>query len=150
MAEARRLTPRPTDVSRPYWDACGRGELVLQQCGACRQFQFYPRLLCSHCGGRDLVWQKVSGEGRIASFTVVRRGVSAAYPSPYVVALIDLSEGPRMMSSVIDVEPKDPRLAVGAVVEVEFVEWVAQDGDTPTLEEDQVNRIPVFRLSHER
>lgn len=107
----------------------------MQFCTACEAYQFYPRVACSACGGSSLDWRQVSGNGRIASFTVVRRGVSSAYETPYIVALIDLEEGPRLMSHVVDVEPDDLRLRVGAMVLVKFQDWA-----------DEV-AMPVFRLT---
>jgi uncharacterized OB-fold protein len=74
----------------------------------------------------------VRGEGTIASYTVVRRAVSEAFTAPYVIALIDLAEGPRMMSQIVDTEPE--ALAVGQTVSVEFEEW--SDGI----------KLPVFKL----
>ena len=128
-----RILPRPTELSRPYWDGCGEGILRLQQCLECSRFQFYPRIICSHCGSSQLHWQVASGRGVIASFTIVQRGISAAYPAPYVVALIDLEEGPRMMSQVIDPDPR--RLHIGAPVDVAFESW------------SEGIKLPVFRLS---
>ena len=119
-----RIQPRPTATSEPYWQGCREGELRLQKCKACGLVQFYPRILCGHCQHQDLDWVVASGQGEIASFTVVRRGVSDAYPSPYVVALIDLREGPRMMSHVVDVDLDS--VAVGDPVSVEFETWSAE------------------------
>ena len=127
-----RIQPRPTATSEPYWQGCREGELRLQKCKACGLVQFYPRILCSQCQHRELGWVVASGRGEIASFTVVRRGVSEAYPSPYVVALIDLFEGPRMMSHVVGVDPES--VAVGDAVTVEFENWSAEIS------------MPVFRL----
>ncbi|MEQ8857076.1 MAG: Zn-ribbon domain-containing OB-fold protein [Pseudomonadales bacterium] len=126
-----RIEPTPTPLSEPYWAGCRAGELRLQHCEGCRRHQFYPRLMCSHCGSRDLSWQQASGRGTVASFTVVRRGVSAAYPAPYVVALIDLPEGVRMMSTLVDVDPESVR--IGDPVQVAF-ESV-----------NEVIALPVFR-----
>ena len=123
-----RILPRPTPLSQPYWDGCREGVLRLQRCADCARFQFYPRCICSHCTGTRLEWQTVSGRGVLASYTVVQRGISAGYPAPYVVALIDLAEGPRMMSSVTGAEPEE--LRVGAAVEVCFEQWSA-DIDMP-------------------
>ena len=69
----------------------------------------------------DLSWRKVTGKGRVASFTIVRRGISRAYEAPYIVALIDLDEGPRMMSSVVGTEPET--VTIGDIVEVQFNQW---------------------------
>lgn len=123
--DAQRILPPDTELSRPYWEGCRAGELRLQQCTRCERFQFYPRIFCSHCGAGAVRWQTVSGRGTIASYTVVRRGISPAYPAPYVVALIDLAEGPRMMSAVVGCEPGE--LRTGAAVTVRFESW---GGDT--------------------
>jgi uncharacterized OB-fold protein len=127
-----RILPRPTALSQPYWDGCREGVLRLQRCADCSRFQFYPRTVCCHCGGSQLHWQAACGRGVLASFTTVERGISASYPAPYVVALVDLEEGPRMMSQIID--PVPARLRIGAPVEVAFEAW----------SEDII--LPVFRL----
>lgn len=93
----------------------------MQRCEGCQAYQFYPRTICSHCGGRDLAWSAVSGRGHIKSFTIVRRGISRAYEAPYVLALINLEEGPCMMSSVVGVDPDT--VVVGARVTVAFESW---------------------------
>jgi len=128
-----KILPRETELTAPYWEGCRAGELRLQCCASCNKYQFYPRSVCSHCGRAHLSWQTVSGFGRVASFTVVRRGISEGYQAPYVVALIDLDEGPRMMSSIVTDDPDSVR--VGADVRVEFADW----GEGHTL--------PVFVLT---
>ena len=135
MFEATKIQPRPTTVSEPYWQGCSDKELRLQFCTSCNKHQFYPRIVCSTCGSSELEWQKASGQGTIASFTVVRRGVSEAYTAPYLVALIDLAEGVRMMSQVLTSKPDDGRLRVGANVAVSFVAW------SPDM------TVPVFTLT---
>ncbi|MFT6957140.1 MAG: putative OB-fold protein [Halieaceae bacterium] len=124
--------PPLTPLSMPYFDGCKAGVLRLQRCDECQQFQFYPRIICSRCTSDKLLWQDASGNGIIASFTVVRKGVSAAYEAPYVIALIDLEEGPRLMSTLIDVEPED--VAIGLPVHVDFAQW-----------SNEIS-MPVFRL----
>ncbi|MEH6581221.1 MAG: Zn-ribbon domain-containing OB-fold protein [Halioglobus sp.] len=121
--ELSRILPPETEISLPFWDGCRSGELRMQHCDDCDRFQFYPRIFCTHCGGNKLSWRAVSGGGRIASYTVVRRGISSAYTAPYVVALIDLEEGPRMMSNVVDCDPDT--VVVGAAVDVQFEPWGA-------------------------
>ena len=130
----QRTLPPLTDLTRPYWDGCAAGELKIQRCGDCGEHQFYPRVICAHCTSRNLAWVTASGRGRIASFTVVRRAISKAYEAPYVVALIDLEEGVRMMSTMVDADPE--RVSVGATVTVDFENW-----------SDDV-RLPVFRLAN--
>ena len=116
-----KILPVPTAVTDPYWQGCRSGELRLQQCGHCEQYQFYPRTLCSHCGHRELSWRAASGHGRIATYTVVHQPLSDAYTAPLVVALVDLAEGPRMMSSIEGLDPD--AVAVGQPVTVAFAQW---------------------------
>ncbi len=106
--------------SEPFWNACRAGELHLQRCAACERWQFYPRLVCTACGSRDLAWRRASGRARLTTYTIVRRAVSAAYEDdvPYVVALVELEEGPTMMSNVIGCDPD--ALAIGMALEVTF------------------------------
>jgi len=127
-----RTLPPETELTKPYWDGCNVGELRLQQCNDCHRHQFYPRTVCSHCDSRQLNWVTAAGEGRIASFTVVRRAISRAYSAPYVVALIDLAEGVRMMSNVVDADPEAVR--VGDHVRVDFEAW------------SEALSLPVFRI----
>ena len=94
--------PRPTPTEQPFYDACSEGKLVLQHCQHCGHVLFYPRTHCDACQSDQLAWEDASGAGTIASYTVVRRAVSADFETPYVIALIDLAEGPRMMSQIID------------------------------------------------
>ena len=124
--------PRPTPTEQPFYDACAAGKLVLQRCQSCGRVLFYPRTHCDACQSDQLVWEDASGAGTIASYTVVRRGVSANFEAPYVIALIDLAEGPRMMSQIVEASPE--ALAVGLYDKVDFAAW----------SEDIT--LPVFRL----
>ena len=134
MTEVTKIQPRPTSTSEPYWQGCAEGELRLQQCADCGAFQFYPRVMCSQCLSDKLEWQQATGRGTIAAMSVVRRGVSAAYEGPYVVALMDLQEGPRMMSQIVIDDVDEERLCVGAAVEVVFEAW-----------SDEIT-VPLFKL----
>ena len=130
-----KVLPQPSVLTEPYWQACRQGELTMQQCEDCQAYQFYPRTICSHCGGRNLAWSAVIGRVHIKSFTIVRRGISRAYEAPYVLALINLEEGPCMMSSLVDVDPDT--IVVGARVTVAFEPW------STDIE------MPVFKLVQE-
>ena len=94
--------PRPNADSRPYWEACNRGELTYQRCGACGHAQFYPRSLCVKCTSQDLSWQKSSGRATVYSFTEMHRAAIPAYQAdvPYLVVLLELEEGFRLVSNV--------------------------------------------------
>lgn len=119
-----KIKPTVSEVARSFREGCQAGELRLQQCASCHLYQFYPRIICSHCNADELHWKAVSGRGKIASYTVVRRGISPAYPAPYVVALIDLEEGPRMMSNVVGCDPEQVR--VDQPVQAIFEPWGAE------------------------
>jgi uncharacterized OB-fold protein len=114
--------PPVNGESAPYWEGCRQGELRLQQCASCSYIQFYPRLLCSRCSGRRLNWIAASGDGRVKSFTIVRRAVSEAYAPdvPYVVALIELAEGPTMMSNVVGCDPETVEMNMPVRVTFDF------------------------------
>ena len=112
MAEYTKPLPQPEPIARPYWDSLRAGALQLQRCGGCGRFVFYPRVHCPHCGGRDLTWTPASGRGRLHSFCVPQRHPNPAFQAdlPYVVALVDLDEGVRMMTTLVEVEPDPARL----------------------------------------
>jgi len=88
------------------------GRFMIQKCGGCGTFVFYPRLLCTECGASDLTWQAANGAGTVYSTTVVRR--RAEQGGDYNVAIIELEEGPRLMSRVVDLPPTE--VAIGMPV----------------------------------
>ncbi|MFM1654140.1 Zn-ribbon domain-containing OB-fold protein [Brevibacillus sp. B_LB10_24] len=110
--------PKPLidDDSRPYWEGLKRGELLIQRCGDCNQSIFYPRALCPHCFSERVSWEKASGRGRIYSYTVVHRAFGP-YETPYVVAIVELEEGVRMMTRILGDREK---IAIDNRVEVTF------------------------------
>lgn len=108
-------TPVVTPETAPYWDGARAGKLLLQRCLECRGVHFYPRRTCPACWSERVEWIEASGRGRVHSFTVIHRPPAPAFASrvPYVVALVDLEEGPRMMANVVgdgalDVAIDDP------------------------------------------
>jgi uncharacterized OB-fold protein len=98
--------------------ALAEGRFILQQCYDCRQHVFYPRVLCPHCGSPSLTWQPASGQGTVYSTTVVRRKPEQG--GDYNVALIDLREGPRMMSRVDGISPHE--VAIGMAVRAKIID----------------------------
>lgn len=91
----------------------------IQQCGSCDNSIFFPRAICPHCGdAENLNWYEPSGKGTVYSTTVVRR--KPEHGGDYNVALIDLAEGPRMMSRVVDLQPGD--VTIGMDVQARIVE----------------------------
>lgn len=112
-----RAYPVPDDVTAQFWEGVAEGVLRVQRCDDCGRHVFYPRAVCPHCGSTWLSWVEASGAGEVHAFTVVHRA-PADYrdEAPYVVALVDLEEGVRMMTRLVDVEPAAVR--VGMPVEV--------------------------------
>ncbi|MGQ7279553.1 Zn-ribbon domain-containing OB-fold protein [Brevibacillus thermoruber] len=93
--------PQIDNDSRPFWEAAQRGELLIQRCEACSQAIFYPRAICPHCFSERVSWITASGRGRIYSYTVVHRAFGPfAEETPFVVAIVELEEGVRMMTRI--------------------------------------------------
>ncbi len=112
MTEYRKPLPVPSPVSKPFWDGLGDGELRVQRCSACGAFVFYPRPHCPSCLSAELDWLAVSGLGRVYSFTVVRRAMHPAFAEdvPYVYAIVELEEGPRLMTNIVGCPPEAVRV----------------------------------------
>ena len=117
-----RPLPFVTHDSETFWEGCSRDELLVQFCRSCGQPQWYPRARCRYCYGYELEWKRSQGKGEIYSFSVVRRGVPETFREliPYVVALVDLEEGIRMMTHVVNCDPSS--VTIGMPVTVEFRE----------------------------
>lgn len=131
MPEYTGPLPLPTPESRPYWDAARRHELRLPRCRGCGRRFFYPRAACPHCLSADVEWQRVSGRGTLHTFTVVHRGQKGfPLPAPYVLAIVELDEGPRLMTNLVDCEPDPATLRIGMAVEVVFAD-VTRDISLP-------------------
>jgi uncharacterized OB-fold protein len=113
--------PVPTPETKPFWEGTKRRELRLQRCRDCQQFYFYPRPLCRYCLSRNVEWRTVSGRGRLHTFTVnYRAGKNTPLPVPYVIAMIELDEGPRLLSNLVGVDPDPAKLRCEMPVEVVF------------------------------
>lgn len=114
--------PRPVvqPWAQPFWDAAREHKLVLQHCEDCDRPIHYPRIACPHCGSERLGWSTASGNGRIYSYTVVVSNAPSAFLAdmPYVVAVIELDEGVRMLSNIVDCDPD--QLCCDMPVEVTF------------------------------
>ena len=124
--------PGVTLETQPFWDASREGRLVLPRCDACAFVIWYPRRFCPACGSRNVSWFDAAGTGTLYTFTIVSKGAGAYRDAgPYVVAFVELDEGPRMMTNIVDTPPES--LFVGQRVTVVF---------TPT---DDGNALPRFR-----
>lgn len=119
----------------PHWVAAREGRLDMPFCTACGRVAWPPGSVCHYCGG-ELEWRTCSGRGTILTFSVVRRAVQPEWKGaePYVVAFIELEEGARLLSNVVDADPV--ALQCGDPVMAEFVETT-----------DPALGLPVFRLA---
>ena len=115
---------KPTPViypdSQKFWEACNEERLLYQQCDDCAQVQSFPRSYCAHCHGTALTWHESTRRGKIASFTVVHRGPSAAFKEdePYLIVLVDMDEGFRLMMNLRESNPDQAK--IGAPVQIIF------------------------------
>lgn len=105
-----RPLPMIDNVSKAYWEAAARGELLFQECPKCGHRQFYPRACCTECGA-DPEWKPATGRGTVHTFTVIRQNWSPPFSEilPYVVAMVELDEGPRMMTNITHCDPDEVR-----------------------------------------
>lgn len=108
--------------SQPYWQGARDHQLLIRKCNACAQLHFMPRHVCPHCWSDDLQWVAAEGRGLVHSYTVIRRASDPRFAAlvPYVVALIELAEGPRMMANILG--PDALQTQIGDAVQLTFEE----------------------------
>jgi uncharacterized protein len=134
MAGAVRFDlPAPDESTEPWWEAARGGKLLLRRCGSCGRHHHYPRPFCPHCWSDDVAWEEASGRGTVYTWSTVHTNDLPPFPEkvPYVAAIVELDEGPRLMTNLVDCDPG--ALRIGMPVEVTFRE-----------ETDEVT-LPVFR-----
>lgn len=114
-------TPAPmvTPITSEFWEATSRGEFLLQKCDECQTIVWFPRKHCPECWTTKLSTFTASGRGTVYSFTVIRK-VANEYKAatPFVVAYVELAEGPRIMTNIVDCDPES--VTVGMDVEMVF------------------------------
>ncbi len=112
--------PRPYQDTETYWAAARDHRFVIQHCKSCGKHQFYPRGVCSHCLSSDLEWHEASGKGTVYSFSVNHRAPHPGFADviPFVLAIVELEEGPRMMTNIVECNPDSVK--IGMAVEVTF------------------------------
>ncbi|MCU1504066.1 MAG: hypothetical protein JWM12_3420, partial [Ilumatobacteraceae bacterium] len=100
----RRVRPTPSPTTARFWAATADREFLIQRCRACAAAQFYPRATCTNCGSLELDWEAASGQATVHTFTVARRATHPAFAGeePYVIAIVELAEGPRTTGNLID------------------------------------------------
>ena len=122
LAELDVPGPNRTALTAPFWNAAAEGRFILQRCEDCGKWVFYPRAICPHCWSTSLDWFETSGRGRLATWTTVHRpGHPGWQPAvPYTIALIELAEGPTMLSHLL-ISPDAARLGMALRVRFEAI-----------------------------
>ncbi|MER7403907.1 OB-fold domain-containing protein [Streptomyces sp. NPDC000070] len=117
--------PEPDAFTRTYWEAAAEGRLLIRRCRACGRAHHYPREFCPHCWSEDVAWETASGRATLYTWSVVHRNDLPPFAdrTPYVAAVVDLAEGPRMMTEVVGLGSA-AELSAGAVLEVAFREGI--------------------------
>jgi uncharacterized OB-fold protein len=127
--------PRPTPETAPFWDGARQHRLMLPWCADCGKTHFYPRSICPYCLSANLEWREASGQGTLHTYVINHKPAKGFGDAPYVIAVIELAEGPRMLSNIVmDSAPTPENLPIDAAVQVVFDDVT----DTVTL--------PKFRL----
>ena len=110
-SRARKPVPRPSPESLPFWQAAKENRLLLPRCNHCGRYFFPPSQRCRHCLSKDIAWAESKGTGRIYSFVVYHRSYHPAFEAdiPYVVAIVELDEGVRLLSNIVGTPPENVR-----------------------------------------
>jgi uncharacterized protein len=117
---AGKVAPVPTPETQPYWDGCQAGVLRIQWCDHCQAHFFYPRVSCPTCGQVTTVrWVEVSGRATLHSF-VISQLPAPGYTPPFVIAIVQLEEGPRLLSNIVGIEPDPDALVLDMPLEAGF------------------------------
>ncbi len=124
--------PAADDETQPFWDAARAGQLLIKRCADCGRAHFYPRPFCPFCWSPAVSWEAASGEAALYTWSVVHHNDLPPFSEriPYVAAVVDLVEGPRMMTNVVDCDPD--RLEVGMRLHVAYRE-LADDVTVPVF-----------------
>ena len=121
MSTARRqkALPQPTPDSLPFWEGTKQHDLRIQRCDQCGRFNFPPRMYCPQCLSERMGWVQAGGRGKLYSYVISHRAAPGfEEEAPYVIAVVELDEGPRMMSNIVGVEPQPEKLLADLRVEV--------------------------------
>ncbi|MCZ0988641.1 Zn-ribbon domain-containing OB-fold protein [Streptomyces diastatochromogenes] len=104
MGAARFDVPEVDAFTRTYWDAAAEGRLLIRRCGACGRAHHYPREFCPHCWSEEVIWEEASGRATLYTWSTVHRNDLPPFGdrTPYVAAVVDLAEGPRMMTELVE------------------------------------------------
>ena len=124
MAEEKkkssRTLPHIDEESRPWWEAVKRHELYIQKCRDCGAVRYHPRALCPQCLSSSTQWLRCSGKGKVYTFTVTHQNQAAGFRDslPYVMAYVELAEGVKMLTNLVDYKLEEVK--IGMPVEVVY------------------------------
>ena len=117
--EPKRYVPQTTPETQPFWDGTLAGELRLQRCEQCAHVYFPPRPFCPQCAARKVSWFKASGKAKLFSYVIHHRP-APGFTAPYSIAVVELAEGPRMMTNIVGCPQTPEALQLDMPVEVTF------------------------------
>ena len=135
MTDYQGPLPQPTPETKPFWDGLKERRLTIQRCNDCGKPYFYPRPFCPSCFSRNVSWFEASGKGKLYTFVINYRPPPFLGKEPSVLAVVELDEGPRMMTTLVGADPDPAHIHCDAPVTIEY--------DDVT---DEVT-LPRFRLS---
>ena len=128
-AQARKLVSRmtakpipvPTPETQPFWDGCAEGVLRIQRCADCGRPYFYPRPVCPACTSRNVAWFTASGRASLYSYVINHRPAPGFEDqTPYAIAVVELEEGPRMMTNIVGLPATPEALELDMPLQVRF------------------------------
>lgn len=119
--------PRVDQESKGFWEACKRRELYVQRCRSCATLRYYPRAVCPRCLSGETDWIRCGGRGSVYSFTVTHQNQAAGFRErlPYVLAYVELDEGPRLLTNIVDCSVDAVRIGMPVEVVFEDVDEIA-------------------------
>ena len=121
MPRGERFIPRATPETLHFWEGAKRGELLLQRCDSCHEAYFPPRPFCPHCASRSVSVFRASGRATLYSYVINERP-APGFDAPYAIAVVELEEGPRMMTNISDSPQTPEALVLDMPLEVRFEE----------------------------
>lgn len=124
--------PTPSPETQRFWQGCKNNELWIPYCRDCGTFYWYPRDFCPHCFSWDTEWRKASGRGKIYTYAIHYRAFHPGWTDevPYITAMVDLDEGPRLYTNIVGVEADPKSVRCDMPVEVLF-EPISEDISLP-------------------
>ena len=129
-----RPLPRPTPETQHFWDGTRAGELRLQRCGACEKVYFPPRPFCPECASKDVSVFPATGRATLHSYVISQRAMpDSGFEAPFSIAVVQLEEGPRMLSNVVETPQTPEALVLDMPLEVVFA-----------AQSDEIS-LPLFR-----